>query len=540
MQALKMQQKKAAGGPAAPARLSIKHEGEAFPLENMTLTMEKHPNEHTKVRLRGIASEETVLKLMRSASMNADIELFYENSESNRKIFHGIIIHMDAEAQGIEAGAVHYLTIEALSHTYLMDIVTKQRSFQNMNMTYEQLIKEVLEDYPKSDFLHYGTAGDTLNGITLQYQETDWSFIKRMASRLYIPLIAHSTFNSPKFVLGVEENTAIYRLESANEKVFKNVEAFRSHANNHLASVQESDYLVYEITITGEHAKWLELGEPVLYRERTHYVLSVVTTVKNHLLSHTYQLSRLNGFFTPPKFNEAIAGLTLQGSVIKVSRNVLKVHLDIDPSQSENSAYWLKYSTFYATWYCMPETGDRVNVHFPTKDESDALVINSIKHSSSGGASRVQSTAGTGNASSATSISAVSATQAAPSIQAASTGGASAASKPNFEFSSLAEDNKVKMIVTEGGKMIILDDNSSSVSIVCNDSTFIRITDGSGISISTDMDITFESGADISFTAEEMIYMKATDKIALQCGESQMEITPEEIKIKSTDIKLNT
>ncbi|MNF02574.1 hypothetical protein D3C80_2017380 [compost metagenome] len=95
------------------------------------------------------------------------------------------------------------------------------------------------------------------------------------------------------------------------------------------------------------------------------------------------------------------------------------------------------------------------------------------------------------------------------------------------------------MIVTAGGKMIILDDNSSSVSIVCSDSTFIRLTEGNGISISTDMDITFESKADISFKAEEMIYMKAEENISLACGDSLIEMTPEEIKIKGTDIKLN-
>lgn len=61
------------------------------------------------------------------------------------------------------------------------------------------------------------------------------------------------------------------------------------------------------------------------------------------------------------------------------------------------------------------------------------------------------------------------------------------------------------MIVTAGGKMIILDDNSSSVSIVCNDNTYVRLTDGNGLSIVTDMDVTFESKADINFTAEEMI-----------------------------------
>ncbi|BFH70396.1 hypothetical protein J27TS7_22300 [Paenibacillus dendritiformis] len=48
-----------------------------------------------------------------------------------------------------------------------------------------------------------------------------------------------------------------------------------------------------------------------------------------------------------------------------------------------------------------------------------------------------------------------------------------------------------------------------------------------------------ESKADITFTAEEMIFMKAKEKIALECGDSLLELTPEEIKVKGTDIKMN-
>lgn len=33
--------------------------------------------------------------------------------------------------------------------------------------------------------------------------------------------------------------------------------------------------------------------------------------------------------------------------------------------------------------------------------------------------------------------------------------------------------------------------------------------------------------------------MKAKEKIALECGDSLLELTPEEIKVKGTDIKMN-
>ncbi|MNP76978.1 hypothetical protein D3C76_1743140 [compost metagenome] len=70
-------------------------------------------------------------------------------------------------------------------------------------MTYDQLLHSVLEDYPNSDYLNYIAEGEELGGLTMQYRETDWEFVKRLASRFYVPLIANHTFKMPKFTLGM-------------------------------------------------------------------------------------------------------------------------------------------------------------------------------------------------------------------------------------------------------------------------------------------------------------------------------------------------
>lgn len=516
-------------------RLMVTYEGEPFPIDDVVVTKEKNVNEHTKAIIKGRAKQDVLDKLVLTTSTNTNLECVYEHGKDKLLLFSGIIVSMEAETEGIEANAVHYLVIEALSYTYVLDIEYKTRSFQDANMTYDRLLETVLSEYSGSDCVNVAARGETLNGLTIQYQETDWEFLKRMASRFYAPLIANHTFKSPKFSLGMQPGSTVTKLENVKYKAIKKVDTYRSNAHNYRSGINEADYLYYEVTTAGTDTKSLEIGDTVLYKGNTYYVYSARATVKHHVLSHTYRLSTKNGFFVPPIFNETITGLTIQGTVIKVSRNLLKVRLDIDPAQPVETAYWFKYSTFYATWYCMPEIGDRVNVHFATKDESDAVVINSIKHASSGGGFQRKSPE--------TSASQVGGAKAAASVTeipaAAAPAEGASAKKSNFDFEALASDNKVKMIVTAGGKMIILDDNSSSVSIVCNDNTYVRLTDGNGLSIVTDMDITFESKADINFTAEEMIFMKAKEKIALECGDSLLELTPEEIKVKGTDIKMN-
>jgi len=517
-------------------KLVVKYEGDDLPIENVQLTIEKRLNEHTLAKIKGRVKQDIFDKFVLTTNSNANLEVEYDIGKKKLLLFNGVIVKIEADSEGIGQNAVFSLEIEALSYTYLLDIGLKRRSFQDVKMTYNRLIGTLLKEYPKSNYLDYVFKGESLNGLTMQYQETDWEFIKRMASRFYAPIIADHTTNFPRFMVGLKPASSVTKLGRMNYKIIKNVDAFRDYHHNYRVTTSESDYIFYEVTTKGTDTKSLEIGDSVELQGQNFRIISVTAQVRHHVLTHTYTLSTSNGFFTPPQFNEVIAGITLQGSVIKVAGNLLKVRLDIDPAQSVENAYWFKYATFYSTWYCMPEIGDRVNVHFPTKDESDALVINSLKHNSSGGFQRQPSQGnGQSNAGQSTGIS----TAPLGTAMVGSMDNTNKSSKPNFEFESLAENEKVKMIVTSGGKMIILDDQSGNVSLVCNDSTYIKLSDSGDISIVTDSDITFESKADINLLAEEMIYMKAKEKVAFECGESLLEMTPEEIKIKAVDIKMN-
>lgn len=42
-------------------------------------------------------------------------------------------------------------------------------------------------------------------GTLIQYQETDWRFLKRMASQLGLPLVPDTSYYYPRFYLGLPE-----------------------------------------------------------------------------------------------------------------------------------------------------------------------------------------------------------------------------------------------------------------------------------------------------------------------------------------------
>ena len=77
-----------------------------------------------------------------------------------------------------------------------------------------------------------------------------------------------------------------------------------------------------------------------------------------------------------------MTGLSLLGSVEKVSGDQVQVKLDIDAVEKHNC--WYTYSTFYSTFYCMPEIGDRVHLYIPGMREEQVFILNSIRDKVSG------------------------------------------------------------------------------------------------------------------------------------------------------------
>jgi len=87
---------------------------------------------------------------------------------------------------------------------------------------------------------------------------------------------------------------------------------------------------------------------------------------------------------TPKKYNSAIIGLVLDGEVLEVENDTLKLHLHIDDEQDIATAHFFIYATNYSNethtgWYVMPEEEDIVQLFFPNHDEKYAYAQSSIR-----------------------------------------------------------------------------------------------------------------------------------------------------------------
>lgn len=332
-------------------------------------------NNHSILELIGILPEDRKDDDIHT-SYNTPIEIYTETNGEKKTIYIGIVTEIK-----VKKGAEYYeLHIKAQSYTYLMDIRKKSRSFQNINMNIEELITTITKPYYRSYFIS-NIGDEAINRLWVQSNETDWEFLKRVASYYNAGLFANNTLEGVHYSVDTPEfeNKSL----EINEYVaVKSIEEYECMKENDVPDLNEIDYISYKV----KSYELLDLGDNIYFKNQLFYVSELIYEIKDSdsILENTYVLQSKNGQKQKRLYGDNLSGISLKGTVLEVTGNQIKVKLDIDQEQDSNEAYWFTYSTLAASadgsgWYFMPEVNDRVRVYFPTNDEEDAFAISCIQ-----------------------------------------------------------------------------------------------------------------------------------------------------------------
>lgn len=99
---------------------------------------------HATLRLTGIVPEEKEEEIINHAGSHDWIELYRQTGKEKKPIFMGRLQHVEIKV----VRAIHYVTIQAVSHTYAMDLSPKTRTFQQVDRLYRDVVDEILSVYP--------------------------------------------------------------------------------------------------------------------------------------------------------------------------------------------------------------------------------------------------------------------------------------------------------------------------------------------------------------------------------------------------------
>lgn len=544
-----------------------------------TMNLKKKVGEHTVAWLTGILDPE------KDGQENCivpevKIEIFDQGMEE--VLFRGMVKTVEIGVETVDADPLKRVELEMVSGTYRLDRKKRDRAFQNTSMSYQAVAELILKEYKGAALLmNQGMDTSPLGRLAVQYQETDWMFLKRLMSRLKQPIIPDNTSDKPQMYVGIMGTREICEIQPGEEN--------QVQEQYYIEQGDEAGHLEYLWTTERSGLKTRSVGDAILYRGITYYIKEAKIEVQNSSTRHQYRFCRQNGFRVHEMHNSSITGLSLPGSVEKVSGDQVQVHLDIDAVKEHNC--WYTYSTFYSTFYCMPEIGDRVHLYIPGIREEQAFILNSIRDKvsgrESGGGSFQAGSAAAGNESEkqkkhgtgegGTNIlswlnqlsqmpqGAVVAVgvgasevpeenqeqemqerdltmqkdrQKSMPVQAKYSDQGIQSQVPEFDFQNLYNNEDIKVLSTRDKKMIILDDRNGSISIRYSNGTYI-VLKGDGIQINSSGYLHLQANGNISLTADGSMSIKADEQIMLGCKESNFLLTPEGIKINGTEIKIN-
>ncbi|WP_164515182.1 DNA/RNA non-specific endonuclease [Paenibacillus lentus] len=330
--------------------------------------------EHARLRLVGRVYEEIEEGIITKSGPNDFIEVYELDVERGTKtLFMGQIQQLSVRVMHEQ----NQLVVEAISHTFNMDTYKRKRSFQHVDQKYSEIMDDVVAAYPESDFIDYSFNDKKTGKFIMQYEETDWCFLQRLASHEGAPLVADITAHKPRFWIGIPEGRRQIKLpENYPFEVSRRIQAYLYTASsNHIQKTQDRT-----TTYTFEWMSALDIGDEVIKDDHTYVIARRQAEMKQGQLIWTYECGFREGYKRSKVHNNAIIGAAINGKIIGVSRQQVKIHLDMDCDQNDGLARWFPYAAEgNQVWYMMPEKGSKVKLYFPSAEEDEAFVIQSVR-----------------------------------------------------------------------------------------------------------------------------------------------------------------
>ena len=239
----------------------------------------------------------------------------YDTGNSTEKIFlNGVI--KELQINETTAGA---LTVEitAISKSVLLDRIPRYRSFQDPTLTYSAIVEEINGNYGTNNgkIVNVGEDMQTVPRMTIQYNETDWEYLKRIASYTGQPLMAYSD----KVFIGFFKNMPAQTPNLKYSQFGKRTKEERTYfkiTGTEFYPVATPIKLKTRNRVSGEEV------------ENDYYVLENKIYNEGNTLKCEYILGKQTDYFVDPIPHEKIRGAVIEARTVHIART--------DESKSEH------------------------------------------------------------------------------------------------------------------------------------------------------------------------------------------------------------
>ena len=136
------------------------------------LKITKQPNEHSRLHIFADLDESVNSSYIEQELDKKVVKAIFKYSEKKEQLilFSGVIDTIEVSF----INGVYKVEIEACSHTQNIDTKKINRSYQDIEATYEDIMTRCLDSYSDAAILDMVTKGASTDKFILQYNETPW------------------------------------------------------------------------------------------------------------------------------------------------------------------------------------------------------------------------------------------------------------------------------------------------------------------------------------------------------------------------------
>ena len=296
-------------------RIKIEIDGQQILWRDMSLEINSRIGKHTIGRIKYIGSVNQLSLYDALIDRKGDKEIkilgksnIADNAgNSTEKIFlNGVI--KELQINETTAGA---LTVEitAISKSVLLDRIPRYRSFQDPTLTYSAIAEEINGNYGTNDgkIVNVGEDMQIVPRMTIQYNETDWEYLKRLASYTGQPVMAYSDKVFVGFFKNIPAQTPNLKYSQFGKRIREERTYFKIIGTE-----------VYPVaTPIKLKTRNRESGEEV---ENDYYVLENKLYNEGNMLKCEYILGKQTDYFVDPIPHEKIRGAVIEARTVHIAR----------------------------------------------------------------------------------------------------------------------------------------------------------------------------------------------------------------------------
>lgn len=273
--------------------------------------------QHGRCRVRGVPADGEEAQWQLAGGRDIPVAVTGRNDGVTEILFSGII----KEGKVYSENGLYYVELELVTASDLLDRERRQRSFQNIHMTYEQAVRQILEPYG-AGVICAKEARAALETPLIQYGETDWEFILRLGSRIHLPVFVDCITGRPQFYFGMREGNCF------NEKLadYHVGISARYYEADEACSIARGGFLYYSITGDARY----EMGDRIETGAGSFTVFRKYIELRQEALRCTHWMGYTGNWYIPAAAHRQLAGMEFTGIVTDTHAEKLKLRLDMD------------------------------------------------------------------------------------------------------------------------------------------------------------------------------------------------------------------